>query len=199
MERIVTIDSELKDFVITKLRTELNPLLTYHNFEHTLNVFDATQMLCEGEKLNETTTYLMLTAALFHDSGFLIARENHEQLSCGLAKKHLPHFDFSAAEIEKICWIIMATKTGHAPQNVLEKIIKDADLDYLGTNKYEEISAKLFTELRNFKLIEENTEHWNKLQVNFLKAHEYYTVTANKLRNEAKQKTLNLLLQKSNV
>ena len=191
--------AELKEFVITKLRSELNLLLTYHNFEHTLNVFSATQMLCEGEKLNEKSTYLMLTAALFHDTGFLIARENHEELSCAIAKKHLSDFDFSDAEIEKICRIIMATKTGHTPQNNLEKIIKDADLDYLGTDKYEKISARLFVELRNFNLISEDAEIWNKLQINFLKAHKYYTETARNLREVAKQKTLNLLIAKSNV
>jgi len=188
--------AELKEFVITKLRSELNPQLTYHNVEHTLNVFSATQMLCEGEKLNKKTTYLMLAAALFHDSGFLINRENHEELSCELAKKHLPEFDFSYSEIEKICSVIMATKTGHTPQNNLEKIIKDADLDYLGTDIYEEISNRLFTELRNFNLISEDTESWNKLQINFLKAHKYYTVTANRLRDLVKQKTLSALLEK---
>jgi len=189
----------VKTFVLSKLRTELNSLLTYHNVNHTELVFNATQQLCRLENINAEETILILTAALFHDSGFLIERENHEQHSCELAKKYLLNFNYSATQIDFICNVILATQTNYQPLNLFEQIIKDADLFYLGTNQYEEISALLFSELKNLSLINNNENDWLQLQINFLKQHLYYTSSANKLQKEGKQKVLNALILKQVV
>jgi len=44
--------------------------------------------------------------------------------------------------------MIMATKIPQSPKNLLEQIICDADLDYLGRERYEENSLLLLQELR---------------------------------------------------
>ena len=67
--------------LIKKLEQELSPEFTYHNVEHTISVVQATQQLCEDEKLDEHHTKILMTAALFHDAGFLRNYNNHEEIS----------------------------------------------------------------------------------------------------------------------
>jgi len=131
-------------FLIEKLEQELSPDFTYHNAHHTRSVVQATQQLCEHEKLDEHHTKVLTTAALFHDAGFLKSYHDHEEESCHVAKEYLPQFGYSEKEIHHICRLIMATKLPQRPSNVFESIICDADLHYLGTDNYFLIAENLF-------------------------------------------------------
>ena len=48
--------------IIDKLREELPPHLTYHNFHHTRNVLDAIEHLIIEEQVAEEDIWLLLTA-----------------------------------------------------------------------------------------------------------------------------------------
>ena len=91
--------------------------------------------------------------------------------------------------------MIMATKVPQQPQNHLEQIICDADLDYLGRDDFFIIGDKLFAELSVYGIL--NTEEeWNKLQVRFLEAHNFFTKTAIKTRKKRKDKHLRMVKSK---
>ena len=68
----------------------------------------------------------------------------------------------------------MATKIPQSPQNKLEEIIADADLEYLGTDNAESQAASLYRETRSLHpgLTE---EAWNEIQISFLQKHHYFT------------------------
>lgn len=86
----------------------------------------------------------------------------------------------------------MATKIPQNPQNILEQIIADADLDYLGRDDFEVIADSLFQELRQREMVAD-LETWNKIQVKFLESHQYWTKSTIALRNEQKMKHLKAL------
>ena len=151
-----------------------------------------TKELCAAEKISKYETKLLKTAALFHDSGFTQIYQNHEEEGCKIAQEHLPKFEYSKEEIERICGMIMATKIPQSPQNKLEEIICDADLDYLGREDFYSIGNSLFEELRN-KGVLSDVESWNKIQVGFLKAHNYFTSTNLDRRAPQKQSFLKKL------
>ena len=96
--------------------------------------------------------------------------------------------DFPAQKIHKITGMIMATKIPQSPKNILEQIICDADLDYLGREDYKANSTLLLEELRLKKDISEI--EWLKIQDQFLTKHVYFTATANSTRNTLKAKVL---------
>ena len=137
-----------KAFILDKLERELSGDLTYHGMHHTLDVLYVTEELCYFEKVSPYEAILLKTAALFHDSGFTINNKDHEVLGCNIAREHLPRYDFSAAEIEQICGMIMATKIPQSPRNPLEQIICDADLDYLGREDFFSIGNSMYEELK---------------------------------------------------
>jgi len=83
----------------------------------------------------------------------------------------------------------MATRIPQTPNNYLEKIICDADLDYLGRNDFYKISNQLFKELK-YNSIVSNKLEWNKIQIKFLEAHQFHTNFAKKNRQPQKEKRI---------
>ena len=176
-------------FIMNKLSKELPNHLSYHSVEHINDVYTAAKQLGKQENLSPYEIKLVLTAAWYHDAGFLKGAKNHEEESCRIATEALPQFGYTPQEIDRICGMIMATKLPQSPKNHLEEVLADADLDYLGRDDFFTIGNKLFTELSVFGFL--NTEEeWNSLQVRFLESHHYFTQTALALRQNKKQEHL---------
>ena len=188
----------LKDFISKKLSTELAPELMYHSFAHTMEVYKAAQRYADEEKIVGEELHLLLTAVLFHDSGFIYQSVNHEERSCEVARSILPQFDYTAEEIDQICGMILATRVPQQPKTHLEQIVCDADLDYLGRNDYTSIADGLYEEMRMSGQIKSEKE-WIDLQIRFLEHHQYHTETARQWRNEGKAKNLYDLKSKVSV
>ena len=176
-------------FLFKKLEEELPGYLYYHETGHTQKVIEAVSILGEAENVSKEDLLLLKTAALFHDAGFIETYSGHEDISVKMAKKWLPQFDYSSDEIAQIVQLIAVTKAGEVPHNKLEEIIRDADLFYLGTPLYTEISEKLFKELFEAGFVKDK-EEWHLSQIKFLKSHKYYTESAQKLLNAGVLETL---------
>ncbi len=181
--------SDLQEIILDKLEKELPSYLYYHNYKHTIDVVSQTELIGIGEGVNDTEMLLLKTAALFHDTGHIVNSDNHEHLGTLLVREMLPNYNYNDEQIEEICKLIMATKMPPNPQTLLEKIMCDADLDYLGRADFIPVSNTLFEELKAQNKITELNE-WNKMQVKFISGHQYFTDTANKLREVNKQKQI---------
>lgn len=184
-----------QEFILKKLKNELAGHLTYHNIDHTLDVFNAAGNIADAEEVSAYEKKLLLTAALFHDSGFLKKRDGHETESCNIARQHLPGFNYSPDEIDLICSMIMTTRIPQSAATHLEKILCDADLDYLGRSDFLVLSEKLFLELCSEGLIRDEY-HWDTEQVKFMEAHNYYTAASNAARLAKERENINLVKSK---
>ena len=164
-------------FLIIKLEKELPAWLTYHNAEHTKNVIASAEYLAKAENIIGDDLLLLRTAALFHDAGFLENHNKHEEISCKLARKYLPEYGYNTEQIEAICQMIMATKLPQTPTSKLGKHLCDADLFYLGTEKYEATAERMFAEFKKTDFVKTKAE-WLIKQADFLSTHTYFTQTA---------------------
>jgi len=183
----------VKQFILAKLRTELSDQLYYHGLHHMLDVLQTATSLCASEGVQGRDLTLVKTAALFHDAGFVKNKHSgHESEGCHLARSVLPNFGYLPADVETICAMIMATKIPQSPHNLLEAIICDADLDYLGREDFYPIGDTLFEEMQAYHLIGDE-QAWNRLQVSFLSAHSFHTRTNRQLREPLKQRHLEQL------
>ncbi|RME99773.1 MAG: HD domain-containing protein [Bacteroidetes bacterium] len=163
-----------KTYILRKLKHELSDKLYYHGVHHTLDVLAVAEDLCRAQKRSAHETQLVKTAALYHDAGFLFVTQGHEAVGCEMAREILPRFDYKPDDVEQICGMIMATKIPQSPQNELEEILCDADLDYLGRSDFYHIGATLFAELRAYGVLQ-HEEEWNRIQVAFLENHTFFT------------------------
>lgn len=181
--------SGVKELMLQKFREELPAYLTYHNLAHVLDVLKSTEAIAKSEGVDNEQLTLLLTGALFHDAGFLIGPEDHETASCQIVQSILPGFDYDQNQIDIIEGIIMATKIPQTPHTLLEQIIGDADLDYLGRDDFFTIGNGLYAELKHFGVVSNLTE-WNSIQEKFLATHRYHTYTAITSRKEKKRQHL---------
>lgn len=179
----------VKKFVLNKLDNELSAKLPYHSIDHTIDVMQAVERLAKMEGVNGHDAELLKTAALFHDLGFIETYDGHEHASVKLAKKILPDFDYSDEDISKIEGMIISTEIPQHPTNLLEKIMADSDLDYLGRDDLFVIGQRLQYEWKLQGKIS-TLKEWHKRQLDFLKSHNFFTESAKKLRNEKKQKNI---------
>ena len=184
--------NDVEEFVLNKLETELPAGMYYHNVNHTKDVITRVDILGRSENVTEEELLLLKTAALLHDVGFIISYIDHEDNSIDFARELLPKYKYSDEQIEKIVSLIDVTRVNAVPENLLEMIIKDADLDYLGRSDFVPISENLFREITTHG-IRLSIEEWNKLQYEFISNHTFYTESAKKLRQVNKNGQLQKL------
>ncbi|MGB1307584.1 MAG: HD domain-containing protein [Oceanihabitans sp.] len=184
---------ELYLYIVNILETKLPKHLTYHNTKHTLYVLEKAVYIAAKENINKSDLFLLKTAALLHDIGFINTNINHEEESCKIAKAILKKFSFSENEIEQICSMIMATKIPQKPKTILEKILADADLEYLATNAFKTVSNTLYKEFKHFTPTL-SIAQWNTIQINFIKNHEFHTKYCKHYKEHRKLKNLQTLL-----
>lgn len=190
--------TQIFDSLFTRLEQGLPPYLYYHSADHTKRVMERAVFLAKKEGLPEKDIELIKVAALYHDAGFLIGREDHETKSCELASKELPEYNFTKAEIKKICGMINATRIPQKTNNILEKIVADADLFYLGTEDYDYYSNQLYKELQHIKPdIDEAA--WLKIQLDFLYSHSFQTEYGISVLEPFKQRNIKQLLNSTSI
>ena len=180
---------DLEDLIMVKLEKGLPKNLYYHNLKHTIDVLTQVELIGRKENVSDEEMLMLKTAALFHDAGFLLGYDDHELLGVKLAKEILPEFKYTEEQIQIISELIYVTKIPPQPTNLLEEIICDADLDYLGRTDFIPVSQNLFRELYEHGKIK-TIQEWNKIQVSFISSHQYYTETAQNIREVNKQKQL---------
>lgn len=183
---------DLEENILNKLEKELPKNMYYHNLKHTIDVVTEVELIGREEKITDAQMLIIKTAALFHDLGFTLAYDNHEDNSIILAENMLPDYGYSKEQIAEIVNLINHTKHPPHPKTLLEKIMCDADLDYLGRPDFIPVSANLFRELEAYNKVKNNNE-WNKMQIRFIENHQYFTATARRLRNVNKNKQLEKL------
>ncbi|MDT0552489.1 Pycsar system effector family protein [Urechidicola vernalis] len=181
----------VKTFVFELFKTELVPEAVYHNFGHTLRVVNASLEIGQAENLTENELEILLLAAWFHDSGFIIDFKNHEEKSKEIVKEYLGSLNFGDDKIKEVCAIIDATKMPQSPKSKLGQIICDADLFHLGSEDFNAKSNLLRAEMeqlcdRAFTEIE-----WAEKNTQFFNEHKFFTNYAFEKLND--QKALNLL------
>jgi adenylate cyclase len=178
--------TDIQEIILDRLEKELPANLFYHNVKHTVDVVTEVELIGWGEGCSDEEILILKTAGLFHDAGHIISYDNHEFYGTQIAREMLPGYNYTTEQIERICSVIMATRLPPMPTNLLESIICDSDLDYLGRSDFIPVSNTLYEELRAQNKMK-SLNDWNKLQVKFISGHQYFTKTAMSLREVNKQ------------
>ena len=182
---------------IKDLLSKEMPKLPYHNATHIYDVLDASLKIAASENLSEDDIKLLRLAALFHDAGFIKSAANHEEHGAQMAQEILPSFGLDNGQIEKITSMIIATRIPQSPSSQLDKVLCDADLDYLGRPDFYAIGGTLFEELKAAGVVETERE-WNLVQKTFLQSHRYHTTFGKVNRENFKQERLKEINAKLN-
>lgn len=173
-------------FILGYLKDKLKKDLSYHGVHHTLDVLECATEIARAENLDDKNVKLLRIAACLHDVGFVKTYQGHEEVGCKMANDFLSRFGFSEEEIKIVCGMINATKIPQQPNSPAEKILADADLDYLGRDDFYSIGNTLFEEFKIYHIVKDEKE-WNRYQLKFLNAHHYHTDFSLQNRESKKQ------------
>jgi len=176
----------LKKIITDKINSEIPPNLKYHGLHHTIGVYDVCNAYIRRLKIKPHEAYLLRSAALTHDIGILSTYSDHETAGIEYINELLPQLGYSKKDIRIISKMIESTRLPQNPKTLLEKVICDADLDYIGTDQFYSIGNTLFEEFLLYGVVK-NEKEWDLLQINFLENHYFHTEFAKKNRQPVKQ------------
>ncbi len=152
---------------------------TYHTWERVLMIENAVCTICEHEACSEEETEVLRLAALFHDVGIHVDRENHERASAAAATQFLSENSYEPAKIEQVAALILATQDNAIPKTTLEAIMKDAALSSFAADNYFEVLDGLRQEWEQFDIHHpESDEAFYTLVINLCNSNNYYTDAA---------------------
>ncbi len=175
----------LKIYFHIKAKLENSPEVQqffYHGWMHTKSFFDAICYLGRLENVDDDDFEDLKIAALYHDTGYTTERsDNHEYLSAAIAIKELPLFGVDYHRIYHVCMLIISTIPEIRPVGLLEEIMHDADLEYLGRDYYPYVSELLRRE-KNIPC-----RIWKEEQISFLNEHRFFTTSAQNLFDNQKE------------
>ncbi len=169
------------DFVEMYFQENLPESLVYHTIAHTKYVVEQATMLAEKAGLTKDEIYLIQICAWFHDIGYCISFENHEAESIKIAQDFLKKQGVNPTLIKKVEACILATKMPQQPQDIVSRIVCDADLAHLASADYFETAKKIRKERKNSFKKKISKRKFLKETLQFFKEHNYHTDTAKSL------------------
>ncbi len=165
----------------------------YHHYEHALDVMERSVYLAGKEGANEQEKEMLALAGLFHDTWFVIQYDKNEYIGSKIARNYLKTILYPEDKIEKVTQLILATIPTRKPQNLLEQIIKDADLDNIWRKDFFDKWDKLKKELELIKNIKIKDPDWHHASLDLFHGHTFYTKTQAKEREKQKQENFERL------
>jgi predicted metal-dependent HD superfamily phosphohydrolase len=177
----------VKDFVEAYFETYHKRELTYHNLNHTKSVVEAATRIAENYLLNEADLFAVISAAWFHDTGYLTSKEDHESRSAELAGEFLTGLKMDNELIQKVTECIKATRMPQKPKNLLQEILCDADLFHLGSFDFADKSKRLRKELEAVGHVKIDKRQWRQKSIELLENQQYFTDYAQLLLNDRKE------------
>ncbi len=165
-------------FVVSLLKDYLKDDHQFHNLGHTLRVRQAAMGIGIKEGLSVEALEILELAALFHDTGFSVTYQEHEAASQEIAAKFLQAQQYPENGIREVSLAIQATQLSAAPRNLIEQILRDADMYHLGSDSYPDYLKALRHEWGVFLHQHYADAEWLRLNLEFLKKQVYFTPIA---------------------
>ena len=172
---------DLEERVFETILSNLPDNLYFHNIEYARKVYNHAFLLCRAEEVEEEDRLLVRTAALMLYTGLTQAYSNYENRSSVIAREILHQYKYSELQTDRICNLIMSTKLPFQPNNLLEKILIDAKMEYIGRPDYTDRIKLLYKELVETGATL-NGQQFKKQQLERLYTFDFFTVAAKRLR-----------------
>mgnify|MGYP001464650569 CR=1 FL=1 len=189
IDKEAIINSKLREKIYNDFSEKLDEKYLYHNLDHTKRVVKSAIKIGDSYELSDDQWKVLLTACLLHDFGFIKSHINHEETGAEIAGSILIEYGYNQDQINSIKSLILVTKAIAIPNNNLESIIRDSDLEYLGSNDFERISEILKEEWLQCGVVS-SEEQFYKIQLDFLINHQFHTEYMRKKGKKLKDKNI---------
>lgn len=181
-----SIVADTEKFVKKLLLSDLSEHHRYHNLPHTLTVRENCLEIGRRLEVSAEDLEILELACLLHDTGFVEVYAGHEAVSHRIAREYLLDKGYPEAKLRRVLQCVDITFPPNQPTDLLEKIIRDADMANLGSPNYPETLAALRHEWEVFLGQTFNDRDWYRLNRDFLRQHTFYTSVAEEMYGPTK-------------
>ncbi len=193
--RLAHLDAYVRDFMKTHLREDL---LQYHTMDHTFDPQNGVIAVAHNLYLLETPSDLhfgedhesLASAATLHDFGLALSPvyEGHEDRGAAHACVILPapEFGYTYGQALKVSRLIGSSKVSETPNDILAKILRDADVANLGDRELFWLSNEAWRQESGVN----DMHQWLKGTADFMRCSDFGTESARRLYSEVKQDNL---------
>ncbi|MET0244791.1 MAG: Pycsar system effector family protein [Flavitalea sp.] len=166
---------QVRQYVANLFDTRLDPAFVFHNYDHTKEVVRACELLSEFYQVTDEDRVPLLVAAWFHDTGYIAGKASgHELVSEKIAAEYLEG-KVDPVFLSKVRRCIECTRVPQNPGSQIEMIMCDADLFHLGTDSFDERNKLLRKEINKLGDKKISKKDWHKVNIDFLRQHQYFT------------------------
>jgi predicted metal-dependent HD superfamily phosphohydrolase len=188
-----SLTKKVETYVTQLFERTPHPKLVYHNLLHTQKVVNRTKEIASHYNLIESDLFVLITAAWFHDTGYLLDEvAMHEEKSAHLMHEFLKTLVTDEDILKSIEECILATKASIKPANLLQQILVDADTYNFGTKEIDVTNKQVYDEhvIRNGYM---SKRDWDRQTIKMLENHHYYTSYCKELLVDRKKKNIKKL------
>lgn len=190
MEEVV---KKVSEYVTGLLTKNLPSEYKYHNLSHTLQVVDAVDEIGKNSGITGEQSEILHLSAWFHDVGFVKGYKGHESKSIEIADKFLKEIEYPSGKTSIIKELITVTDLSKEPVNILEKIIRDADILHIGKEGFFEKSFSLKREWEKIGIKQFTEAEWIESSLAFLTKIDFYTEYAKSKYEQGRQNNISYL------
>jgi predicted metal-dependent HD superfamily phosphohydrolase len=165
----------------------------FHNLFHTQEVVRAAEIIGLKSELTDGELESVLIAAWLHDIGYELGSQDHEAVAADRAKKMLEEAGASSKTVTDVVEAIEATKMPQQPKSIVGKVLCDADLFHLSTEKCDENGFKLREEWKSLGFKDMQDDEWALFNLQFMESHRYHTTYGQDVLEDGKKKNIKRL------
>ena len=195
MVKTINILADIESYITVFFEEKIAKEYVFHDLNHTINVVKASLEIGQSIGVSEDELEILQVAAWFHDTGYTEGPKGHEQRSVDFAKEFLQKKDYQEQKILLVEKCILATFFPHNPEDLLEKVLCDADLSHLGKKNYWDRCGKIRLEMNYTQGKILSDQEWVDFEIDFLEQHEYFTSVAREMFAKRKKKHLRQLIK----
>ncbi|NOR87664.1 MAG: HD domain-containing protein [Bacteroidales bacterium] len=180
-------------FVSKLLDEKLSKSIEFHTIAHAKDVAHHSEFIAQNSGLTADEINIVILSAWFHDTGYIVKREGHEEESVKIATEFLSEKGFDKSIISQVQNCILSTRIPQQPENLLSKVLCDADLFHLTEENYFEQIEKMRKEWISFDEKKISKRKFHSASIKFFQQHNYHTDFARKELQPKKDINLQLL------
>lgn len=184
------------DSVTNLYKSRLPKGVTYHDLTHTKETAETALEMAYNLIMSPEEIEMLMISAWFHDVGMIYQYNLHEEKSAEVCREFLIAQNYPHEKIEKVISMILSTSIPQKPNNLLEEIICDADLSYLGKKEFFSRSTLLREEWENMLGRYLSEIDWLKINLEFLLQNKFHTKYAKETFDAQRKENINLIREK---
>ena len=189
----VELVQEAGRYVTKLLKDNRSDNFVFHNLNHAKYVVESANYIGKNNDLSNDDLNLVMLSAWFHDVGYILNLDNHEEESARIADEFLTSNGLDVDIIKQVSNAIMSTCIPQQPKDLVSQVLCDADLMHLSEDDYFERIQTMRQEWMNLSGEKVGKRKFHLKSVEFFKAHHYHTEFTKKELQPKKEKNLELL------